>query len=223
MRSLKMRLNSIVDVCNELEDLGLIVREESVRRRNGRLMLNPERFIFIGGEHRIDGISLTAVDVTGKKLCHRTLGLPRENRLDHLFSAVDGFVSKFSGERICALGFSDIGLVDPSRGVGIYSAHLSEWRDVPLGERFRQRFPYEFFLIDRVDADCFAAHPGNGCEPHIYVTVIPDGIGMSLRDSSHIWRSRMPFAGQIGHLTAVPNGPLCRCGNRGQGDQTGQS
>ena len=38
---------------------------------------------------------------------------------------------------------------------------------------------------------------------------------MSMRDPHNFWQRHMPMAGQIGHLVAVPDGELCRCGNRG--------
>lgn len=215
MRTLKMRLNAIVEVCNELEERNLIVREESGRRRNSKLGLNPRRFIFIGAEHHLSGADLVAVDAEGAKIASRTLELPREKRLEHLLEATESFISVFDGGSICALGISDIGLVDPIRETGVYSAHLPGWKDIRLGKVFRARFPYDFFLIDRVDADCFAAHFQDNAKPHIYVNVIPDGIGLSLRDPFNFWQTHMPLAGQIGHLVAVKDGSLCRCGNRG--------
>ena len=215
MRALKMRLNAIVEVCNELEEKGLIVREEAGRRRNCKLMLNPACFVFIGVEHHLAGADFVAVDASGGKIGSQRLELPQEKRLEHLLAATEKFVRKFDAESICALGVSDIGLVDPPREIGVYSAHLSGWKDVPLGKIFRENFPCDFFLIDRVDADCFAAHSRSAGKPHIYVNIIPDGIGMSIRDPHNFWQRHMPMAGQIGHLVAVPDGELCRCGNRG--------
>ena len=215
MHALKMRQNAIVDVCNDLEAQSLIVREEPDRRRNCKLQLSPQCFIFIGLEHHLTGANFVAVDAIGGKLASQSVTLPQEKRLDQLLAATENFISPFKCDSICALGVSDIGLVDPPHETGVYSAHLPGWRDIPLGHAFRERFPYEFFLIDRVDADCFAAHSRNSKTPHIYVNVMPDGIGMSLRDPYNFWQRHMPMAGEIGHLVAVPNGELCRCGNRG--------
>ena len=215
MRALKMRLNAIVEVCNDLEAQNLIVREEPDRRRNCKLKLNPRCFLFIGLEHHLTGANFVAADVLGGKLSSQSVALPQENRLEHLLTATEKFILPFRSDCIRALGVSDIGLIDPLKEIGIYSAHLPGWRDIPLGKAFRERFPYDFFLIDRVDADCFAAHSRNGGDSHIYVNIMPDGIGMSLRDPYNFWQRHMPMAGGIGHLVAVPNGELCRCGNRG--------
>ena len=215
MHALKMRQNAIVDVCNDLEAQNLIVREEPDRRRNCKLKLNPQCFVFVGSEHHLTGANFVAVDALGDKISSQSVKLPEEKRLEHLLAATEKFISPFKCDSICALGVSDIGLVDPPHETGVYSAHLPGWRDIPLGHAFRERFPYDFFLIDRVDADCFAAHSRNSKHSHIYVNIMPDGIGMSMRDPYNFWQRHMPMAGEIGHLVAVPNGELCRCGNRG--------
>ena len=99
-----MRQNAIVDVCNDLEAQNLIVREEPDRRRNCKLQLSPQCFIFIGLEHHLTGANFVAVDAIGGKLASQSVTLPQDKRLDQLLAATENFISPFKCESICALG-----------------------------------------------------------------------------------------------------------------------
>jgi predicted NBD/HSP70 family sugar kinase len=51
--------------------------------------------------------------------------------------------------------------------------------------------------------------------PDLTYVKIGTGIGGGLVMSGHIYRGSVGSAGEIGHVTVDPEGPLCDCGNRG--------
>jgi glucokinase-like ROK family protein len=51
--------------------------------------------------------------------------------------------------------------------------------------------------------------------PHLTYVKVGTGIGGGLVMLGHIYRGSVGSAGEIGHVTVDPDGPLCDCGNRG--------
>ena len=100
----------------------------------------------------------------------------------------------------------------------IYAMHSTlKWYNVPLGEFFRSRFAVPI----RVDTGSNFAMLGEvyfgsakGVSNALFITS-GLGIGGSLLIDGQIYRGANGFAGDIGHFSIDPNGPLCPCGNRG--------
>jgi glucokinase len=55
---------------------------------------------------------------------------------------------------------------------------------------------------------------GKGARSLVYLT-ISTGIGGGIILDGKIWHGVKDAAGEIGHMTLAPDGPLCGCGNRG--------
>ena len=55
---------------------------------------------------------------------------------------------------------------------------------------------------------------GRGCNPLFYMT-LSTGIGGGIVHDGMIYRGADSFAGEIGHINIVPDGPECLCGSRG--------
>lgn len=216
MKALKMRQNSLVEVCDHLEESGLVLRQEPGRRRNVLLDLNPRKFGIVGIDHQIDEVHLVLLDGLGRKKQYRRDALNEVNgkRLKRLIELTNQFLHEYPEQQVIGLGMADVGIIDPEHGLGVYSAHISEWHDLPLEEKFREKFRLPLTLIDRVDACCFADLKGKPVEDRLQIWC-GNGIGMStLRKGEFIGRG-VPFSGQLGHTIVERGGKLCRCGNRG--------
>jgi glucokinase len=107
--------------------------------------------------------------------------------------------------------------VRASKGQVILSHHVSGWQDSPIVERLER----EFGAPAVVDNDANAAAlgearfgAGRGAASVLYVTV-STGVGGGWILDGKIWRGSDEMAGEIGHLTVDPGGPLCSCGRRG--------
>jgi glucokinase len=55
---------------------------------------------------------------------------------------------------------------------------------------------------------------GKGARSIVYMTV-STGIGGGIILDGKVWHGVKDAAGEIGHITVCPDGPLCGCGNRG--------
>jgi predicted NBD/HSP70 family sugar kinase len=91
------------------------------------------------------------------------------------------------------------------------------WRDLPL----RRLLEDELDLPVYTDNDANAAALGEryfGAAQYVdnFVYVVANiGLGTGLVIGGHLYQGASGFAGEAGHTTIDPDGPLCRCGNRG--------
>jgi predicted NBD/HSP70 family sugar kinase len=91
------------------------------------------------------------------------------------------------------------------------------WRNVPLRQLIGAKLDVPIF----VDNDANAAALGErylgaaqDVENFVYV-VANVGLGTGLVMNGHIFQGASSYAGEAGHTTIDPDGPLCRCGNHG--------
>lgn len=120
------------------------------------------------------------------------------------------------GVPVRGLGIAISGDVDRADGVVRYSPFL-EWRDVPLAELAATTTGLRVTVDNDVRALTVAEHwfgAGVGLSDFALVTV-GAGIGCGLVVHGQVVSGAHGVAGEIGHLSLDPHGPLCHCGNRG--------
>lgn len=120
----------------------------------------------------------------------------------------------FVAER-CGIGFG--GPVDfPTQTVTL-STHVEGWAQYPLVENV-SRLTGAPAVMDN-DANVGALGEalygaGKELDPLFYVT-LSTGIGGGIVIDGQIYRGADSFAGEIGHINIVPDGPSCLCGSNG--------
>lgn len=95
-----------------------------------------------------------------------------------------------------------------------FAPNIYGFTDVPLVDGLRDRLGQRVVLENDAKAAALAeAHLGaaRGTESSIYVTV-STGIGAGIVLNGRIWRGRHGIAGEIGHITALPGGPVSGAG-----------
>jgi glucokinase len=140
------------------------------------------------------------------------------NVLRHLVIAVAQLLvkenipqGKLDGLGLCVAGFYDI-----HAGKMYSSPNLPGWGHFPLKDELLKLFPLPVFIENDANAAAFGEYTfgaGRGKENLVQVT-LGTGIGGGIIIKGKIYRGAA-FAGEIGHLMVLPDGPLCGCGNRG--------
>ncbi len=116
-----------------------------------------------------------------------------------------------------AVGVSFGGPVEPQSGLVRLSHHVPGWENLPL----RNLLESEFGCPAAVDNDANVAALGEsrlgaglGASSLLYITV-STGVGGGWILAGEIWHGVQGMAGEIGHTTLDPHGPVCLCGKRG--------
>lgn len=114
------------------------------------------------------------------------------------------------------VGLGVPGPLNPAKGVVHVAPNLG-WRHVRVGADLEVLVGAPVLLEN--DANLAALGElvygaGKGVQDMVYITV-STGIGGGLILGGRLYRGAGYGAGEIGHITLLPDGPLCSCGNRG--------
>lgn len=118
---------------------------------------------------------------------------------------------------MAALGVSCGGPLDTKTGTVYAPPNLPAWEAVPLRDILATDLGLPVAVENDANATALAEHrwgAGRGCDDMAFLTM-GTGIGAGLILNGQLYRGRGDLAGEIGHATVWPGGPLCLCGKRG--------
>ncbi len=121
-------------------------------------------------------------------------------------------------EQVLGVGVGVPGPVDFAKGVLVAPPLMPAWEGFSIRGYFHAAFPSSFVAVDN-DVNIMAlgelqAGAGVSVDNFIFVK-IGTGIGAGIVCNGRIHRGSNGSAGDIGHISADHNGPICRCGNPG--------
>ena len=135
-----------------------------------------------------------------------------ESVLDAIAGEVRRLQERHPDARLIGVGIP--GPLNADRTRVKFAPNIYGFTDVPLVDGLRDRLAQRVVLENDAKAAALAeAHLGaaRGTESSIYVTV-STGIGAGIVLNGRIWRGRHGIAGEIGHITALPGGPVSGAG-----------
>ncbi|MDQ2799426.1 MAG: ROK family protein [Armatimonadota bacterium] len=119
--------------------------------------------------------------------------------------------------QMTGLGVSCGGPLDSATGIVYAPPNLPHWEAVPLKALLADEFGLPVFIENDANATALAEHrwgAGQNCRDMAFLTM-GTGIGAGLILDGQLYRGRRDLAGEVGHATLLPDGPLCPCGKRG--------
>lgn len=139
--------------------------------------------------------------------------------IDRMISAARQVMDEagLGADDIAAVGIGAPGPLDIPRGVLTEPPNLPGWHNVPLKQIIEDEMGIPAHLENDANAAAIGEYlygAGQGTRHMIYVTV-STGIGGGLILDGQIYHGLTGGAGEIGHMTILPQGPQCGCGNRG--------
>ncbi|WP_280384490.1 ROK family protein [Nocardia wallacei] len=109
------------------------------------------------------------------------------------------------------------GIVDPARSLAVFSSNVG-WRDVKVGNRFRDRWDIPVLIEHDVAVAGWAEWrygAGRGCDD-VCVLILGTGISGTLSVAGRLVRGAAGQAGEYGHIPVRHrDGLRCPCGNIG--------
>jgi len=118
---------------------------------------------------------------------------------------------------IVGIGLGLPGLVNFTTGVVELMPNFPKMRGFPIIDELKKYFDYKLFYENDASTALLGEYrfgAGKGVDDLICFT-IGTGIGGAVLIDGKLLRGPEGFAGELGHITLDPDGPLCGCGNRG--------
>ena len=177
----------------------------------------PRRVIGVdaGGTKLLGGVVDEQLAVHNR--VHRTWrGADRAETLDVFVAAVEEI--RAAAPDVEAVGFGIPALVDPERGVSVWSNHLPI-DEVPFRDLMSERLGLPVFVDNDTNAAILAEHrhgAARGAE-HAVMLALGTGIGGGLVIGGRVHHGARGFAGELGHMTIDLHGEDCPgdCPGRG--------
>jgi len=221
-QKLGVRKGTVGAICEALIAERKIEAADKNRERNVPLQLSVGRFIGVGIDHDTTGLHVTALNACGDSILDQAFPVPPassgNDRLRRIIDVVRT-VCRREGlkDDIVGIGFSDIGMIDPIRGVSVRAAFFPGWHDMPVQAALAKATNRPVTLLTKAEAICMAdcsGRGGLGQDTRVYV-MLDRGVGVAVLRGGVLWRGDSEVCGELGHVCVVPNGDICACGNRG--------
>ncbi|MHB1628594.1 MAG: ROK family transcriptional regulator [Bacilli bacterium] len=205
-----------------------VVREagaisSAVGRRRIQLQLDDALHRIVGIDIGRTSFAVVVTTLTGRIESSSGGDLPQghdpETTLNLVARRVDALMdeTRAAGGRILGVGVGIPGPMDVDAGVLLQPPNFQGWGDFPLRRVLRERFSLPVWMEDDARTSALAERwygLGKGGGDLVFVTM-GVGIGSGVIIDGKLARGTHGLCGQVGHMTIVPFGEACPCGNRG--------
>jgi glucokinase len=167
----------------------------------------------IGGTKVLGGV----VDEDGRVLAQARRPTPADDvagTLDRIFEVIKELTAGYDVE---AVGIGAAGWIDAKRSTVLFAPNLA-WRNEPLRDEVARHVTVPVVVENDANVAAWAEFQfgaaADATESMAMFTV-GTGIGGALVIGGEMVRGAHGIAGELGHITAVPDGHPCGCGKRG--------
>lgn len=159
---------------------------------------------------RYSSESLTPIKISRISTRH-----PDATPLERLIELIESVWPQ--GERVEAIAVATPGPTDPYSGTVLEAPNIPSWINLPLRKLLEDRFPTRVAIGNDANMAALGESQygaGKGHHDVIYMT-ISTGIGGGIIIDDRLLLGARGLATEMGHVTVIPDGPVCGCGHRG--------
>lgn len=141
----------------------------------------------------------------------------REALLNDMVSVIEHLRSKCGRDGLAGIGVAVPGFILLKEGVVTNSNNITCLENFPLRDEIERRLGAKVILENDANAAALGEKwigAGRDVDDLVLLT-LGTGIGGGIISDGKILHGFLGMAGEVGHLTVVPNGNPCGCGNQG--------
>lgn len=228
---------TVMQMVNELTDMGLIVEKGELKSTGGRkpkaIAPNREAVSSLGIDITRNHLSIVATDLSERVLAHARISKPfraEKAYYKSIAEELEQFRRQYGAakEKILGVGISIPGIVNRDENKISYS-HILKVRDFPCSE-IGQYIGYPTVLLNDANAAAVTEMRGPRQKGLVYLSLsnsvggsillgtdpLDTGSGICVRGAdAGIWGGSNWRSGEFGHMVLDRNGPACYCGKNG--------
>jgi glucokinase len=160
-----------------------------------------------------------AVDESGKMLDKIAVSTQssRELLLSNLVGAIETLRAARGAHELAGVGVGVPGFIRMAEGVVVGAANLPELNHFPMRQEIERRLGAQVILENDANAAALGEKwigAGRDVDDLVLLT-LGTGIGGGIIIGGRVLHGQVGMAGELGHMTVVPNGNPCGCGNTG--------
>lgn len=141
----------------------------------------------------------------------------REAMLHNMTDAIDGLRRAHGAQHLLGVGIGVPGFIRLREGVIIGSNNLKPLEDFPLRAALSERLGTPVLLENDANAAALGEkwHGAGQDVSDLVLFTLGTGVGGGIIHHGRVVHGADGMAGELGHITVVPDGNPCDCGNRG--------
>jgi predicted NBD/HSP70 family sugar kinase len=224
-RQTKLSPAAVSGIVDALVRIGLL-REGSATatgglgRRPVQLLFNPGARLALGIAIDVPQISAALVDLGGDLREVFRVPLAPKAQPDEVLALAASLgqraLRSAGGTPVIGVGVAAPGIVSWPNGVNRFSPNFG-WHGVPIREQLETLLVQRVLVDNEVRALALAEYhfgAARGARTAVFIDA-GYGLGGAVILDGNLYRGVHNAAGEVGHNTVDPEGPLCACGNRG--------
>jgi glucokinase-like ROK family protein len=226
-RRTNMTPATISNLITRLEKSGMVQQigpgESTGGRKPQLLQFKSDAFHLMGVDIGLAKVHAIISDLHGNIIEERRIEIAESDNAKTIVTRLKSVVTDLldggliAREGIKGIGVSYPGLVNPETGIGMVSPNRPELNDLPVVKLLNTVSGLPVFLQN--DGACMTlgqARFGHGRDARNMIGLLLGyGIGSGIIIGGELYRGMTAMTAEFGHITVVPNGPTCGCGNQG--------
>lgn len=148
---------------------------------------------------------------------HTDLKAGRDAVIDDMVDSINELKMQCGTRSLVGVGIGVPGFILMREGIIVGSNNLVEFEGFPVRDAIEARLGTRIFLENDANAAALGekwAGAGKNVQNLILFT-LGTGIGGGIIVDGRVLHGNVGMAGEFGHITVIPNGNPCGCGNRG--------
>ena len=216
-------LPTVAQNLGDLAQAGLVqengCRESTGGRRAKSFGVIPQARIAIGLDITAGGVSAAAVDLNGRIISRAQQPVPFQPG-EAYYQALGGLICRlaadFSPRQILGVGIGVPGLITPDHRK-IFCSKVQGFENITCQD-FSRFIPFPTRLYHDANAAGFAEQWTDGDGGDFFYIMLSRTVGGTFVHAGQPYRGENLRAGEVGHISIVPDGKRCYCGKRGCAD-----
>ncbi len=210
----------------KLLDIGLLeecernAREGVLGRPSTTLQLSTRTAQVLGIVIDTRQCWIVSCGIDGRLSSERMLCLPTPDNYEWLIDTLADGVKKFTDDPLMktrGIGISVPGQINDRQQQVVFSPNLHHTDGRSPAKDLAQRLGIETVMVQESHALCLSESmygAAKGMDDFAMLD-LSAGLGLSVMSGGRILRGHSGFGGELGHITVVPDGKPCGCGNHG--------
>jgi len=216
---------TVTSISAKLISQNLVLEKSAGDSSGGRppilLIINPKGGYVVGIKLTETHAVCALTDLEASVLAKSSMPLSGHDParvVDDLAKMVIAFIreQKISKKQLLGVGVGLAGIVDAEDGI-LRQSPIYGWENVPLRNMLQSKLNVPVSIENDVNTltltERWFGH-GQGIDNFLTVTV-GRGVGLGIVVNGEFYRGQNGGAGELGHTTIDPDGPLCACGKQG--------
>jgi predicted NBD/HSP70 family sugar kinase len=200
-----------------------VIREVGVNdlQKVGRpkilLELNEDAYNAIGLAIHQDGIKYIVTNYSLNVIregFEKIDSMQAANVCNQIIRIVATLLEEYSN--VLGVGIGVPGIVNSREGI-VYESTNLQWKNVNIYDLLKDSISLPLIIQNsvKIASLCSNVLQEDFSNSSFFYIRIGDGIGGAFINGGDIWNGESFTSGEIGHISVDPNGPLCRCGQKG--------